>query len=185
VRDSFVVERQSEKDDRVKFAINAWQRAIDSGKKWILRLEDDVLVNRYLLHNVCSWRSPHVEPKFGLGFLSVPGLVLTDRARIAYGEKLRTPFRNWPEMHFGGGMLIRAEVLKPVLDQYEACLSLGKSLRNSCCLSKVLYAKGLRSYFHLPSIVRINLALPRGSDGKVIPESVFGTQPYEEKFRRK
>jgi hypothetical protein len=38
----------------------------------VLRLEDDVLVNRHMLHNIATWTAPH-DPRFGLGWLFDPG----------------------------------------------------------------------------------------------------------------
>jgi len=38
----------------------------------VLRLEDDVLVNRHILHNIQTWEAVH-DPRFGLGWLYDPG----------------------------------------------------------------------------------------------------------------
>jgi len=37
--------------------------------RWLLRLEDNIEVNRYLLSNLCSWEAPE-RPHFGLGRLA-------------------------------------------------------------------------------------------------------------------
>jgi hypothetical protein len=39
--------------------------------EWIVRLEDDCLVNRHLIHNVTHWEAL-AEPDFGVGWLFVP-----------------------------------------------------------------------------------------------------------------
>ena len=41
------------------------------GCKWILRLEDDIIVNRHILHNIQHWPALH-DPLFGFGTLFVP-----------------------------------------------------------------------------------------------------------------
>lgn len=47
------------------------QKALENGCEWILRLEDDIVVNRYILHNIEKWRALH-DPYFGVGLFFWP-----------------------------------------------------------------------------------------------------------------
>jgi hypothetical protein len=180
----YEVRRQPEESGCVDYFI-ATMREICGSYKWVLRIEDDTIVNRHLLHNVLTWPVPHVEPKFGMGFLSVTNPVLKDHPHIGLGEKLKTPWRNYNGMHFGGGMLWRSDLFMARLARIEACLRKWQPrFAAAVCPSSVFFEDGLRAYFHVPSIVRIDLSIPRSRDGKVVPEARFGSQPFDVKFRR-
>ena len=180
------VHRQDESHCKVHFFIHT-MRTICAMEDydWILRLEDDTLVNKHLIHNVCTWPVPHVEPKFGMGFLSVSNPVLKDTPHIAYGEKLKTPWRNYKAMHFGGGILWNRREFQKRIRRIKKCMCRHvPHLACAVCPSQVFREDGLRSYFHVPSIVKIDLSYARHVDGKVIGEGVHGTQPFDRDFRR-
>lgn len=48
-------------------------RAAEAQSRFVLVLEDDVLVNRHILYNVDTWRYKHDEKSFGAGWLYAPG----------------------------------------------------------------------------------------------------------------
>ena len=52
-----------------QFYVDALRQAVASGKRWVVRIEDDAEVNKHLLHNVLSWAALR-DPAFGMGFLS-------------------------------------------------------------------------------------------------------------------
>jgi len=53
----------------------------------VVRLEDDVLVNRHFRHNTLTWPALH-EPSFGMGWLMSPPLGIWD---VIYGKRCRNP----------------------------------------------------------------------------------------------
>jgi hypothetical protein len=178
--------RQGEDQCKVHFFISTIQEMCSSGKyDWILRLEDDTIVNKHLIHNVCTWPVPHVEPKFGMGFLSVTDPVLKDSAHVGVGEKLKTPWRKYEKgVHFGGGILWEALTLAPRINRIKGCMCRTPGhLSCAVCPSTIFFQDGLRSYWHVPSLVRIDLKIPR-HDGKVVGENIYGSQPFDAKFRR-
>jgi hypothetical protein len=182
----YAVHRQRRENDKKQFFVDT-MRMLCSRKDidWILRLEDDTLVNKHLIHNVCTWPVPHAEYKFGVGFLSVTDPILADSGRVALGENLQTRYRNCVNgVHFGGGMLWSRELFKKHFDEIAACIfGYRGQLAPAICTSKVFLKHGLRSYWHIPSIVKIDTTLPR-FDGKVVGEAVYGTQPFDPEFRR-
>ena len=182
---NYEVVRQPEGECCVNYYVRAMKRFCRD-YDWILRIEDDTIVNRHLLHNVCTWPAPHGEPKFGMGFLSVTHPVLKDAAHIGYGEKHKTPWRNYRGMHFGGGMLYKADLFRERAGKIKRCMcQWHPKFAAAVCPSAALFDDGYRAYFHLPSLVRIDLAIPRSLDGKVVDESKYGTQPFDENWRRK
>jgi hypothetical protein len=182
----YEVLRQAPSECPVEFFMGCMRDMCDRFD-WIVRIEDDTVVNEHLIHNVCTWAVPFEEPRFGMGFLSAPELALADTLHTAYGEVHATPWRKFRGMHFGGGMLWKADTFRGIADDVEACLLQWiREDRLACavCPSSVLYDRGLRAYFHLPSLVRIDLSIPRSTDGLVLDESDFGSQPFDRKFRR-
>lgn len=180
----YQVRRQTESDCCVQFFCNVMRELCET-YTWVLRIEDDVLVNRHIVHNVTTWPAPHVEPKFGMGFLSVTHPVLADKAHVGYGEKLKTPWRKHRGMHFGGGLLWKSSDFLPRIHRIQKCLCEWRPMfAAAVCPSSILFDDGLRSYFHLPSLVKIDLSIPRSRDDKLIGEAVYGTQPFDADFRR-
>lgn len=59
-------------------------RAERAGYSWILRLEDDILVNEHILHNATSWAAPR-DPRFGYGTFFTPDRWLTRPKSFALG----------------------------------------------------------------------------------------------------
>lgn len=186
-KDRYHVHRQGKEHEKVTFFIETMRSiCADPKNKWILRLEDDTIVNRFLVHNTCRWAAPHKEPHFGMGFLSVPNPVLSDKSRLGRGEVLGTPWRkNEGGMHFGGGILWKSSIFSAAMADVENCLRRHlPNLACAVCPSSVFFKKGLRSYFHVPSLVKIDLTLPRHLDGKSPGEAFYGTQPFSENYKR-
>ena len=185
-RNRYGVHRQREENDKIQFFIDVMRLACSrKGVKWVVRIEDDTVVNKHLIHNICTWPAPHVEANFGMGFLSVPTLALEDTAHVEYGEVQKTPWRNYElGMHFGGGVLYNAKLFSDHVVKIRECMETHRpGLASSICPSQVFFEQGLRSYFHVPSLVKIDLTIPR-YDGKVVGESVYGPQPFDPEFKR-
>jgi len=151
---------------------------------WMLRLEDDVLVNRHLLHNVCRWNAVH-HPLFGAGWLSVTGGIVADRRNC----KRRGPHltREYHGCFFAGGVLVRTSFLRSALPVIDSRLrELGRKggpLGSFAPGSSVAYAaweSGKRVFFHYkPSLVFIDMTVPNWANNR----KSHVAQPFSETWR--
>lgn len=107
-----------------------------------IRLEDDCIVNKYLLHNVLSWEDIE-ETDFGVGWLFSP-----------------IPFAGrWPRAEFSGaiGLVFRTEHLPELVQQVEQWYEenpskIGKG-HDDLAISHAVWRAGRRIYVHDPSLV--------------------------------
>lgn len=144
--------------DRIDFYIQTLRR-LRTEAAFLLRLEDDILVNRHIIHNVLRWRG-FDEPSFGAGWLSVPSNYALDTNHIDRGPH-GTLYRNYKEMNFGGGVIVPSARLDDAL-----LLSVEKHMKSMPAnnftpvrsLSNTMWWRGLRAYFHYPpSLVFMDL----------------------------
>lgn len=73
----------------VEHFLNVLRAMRDSDSDLVLRLEDDALVNRHLLHNLTTWPAIH-RPDFGAGWAMSPPLSVLD---WIYRKRVDNPSR--------------------------------------------------------------------------------------------
>lgn len=184
VENGFEVMRQPPGVDRDVFYVETLADLADrEDVEWMLRVEDDAVVNRHLLYNACTWEAVN-DPLFGAGWLSVTNDMLADQAHCGLVRGHRT--REYHEAHFAGGVLMRTSILRELLPSIEQRLGEGdpdrpgKRFAPGCALSNAVWRAGLRVFYHLPSIVAIDLNLPTYHGGS----QCFWLQPFDANWRR-
>jgi hypothetical protein len=171
---------QPEGADKDEFYIETLTRiAHDPDVQWMVRLEDDVVVNRNLIHNVSRWDCVR-EPLFGAGWLSVTNDLLADKNTCR-----RTPrgnrYREYRECHFSGGVLMSTETLRAALPLIPGRLSEEREgFACGCAPSNAAWRMGKRVFFHEPPIVAIDMTIP--PHGKGYGGAIW-SQPYSETWR--
>lgn len=140
-----------------QFYVDALRQAQASGKAIVVRLEDDVDVNRHLLRNVLAWPALR-EPAFGMGFLSNSNGYTPPFARTASGafRALR------PDLSAALGQVWRADGLAEFIAHLEQhqhhrdALSTVKRINYDHVMSRTCTELGRGVYVHFPALVREN-----------------------------
>ncbi len=128
------------------------QTMYDSGAEYCLRLEDDILVNRHVLHNLSTW--PALEDRdFGAGWLFCTKPLLDDRLRVRRSRGSGTPYRACKEMFAALGVLFRRNMIPEVLRRL-------KGPAQDIGLSTAVWKSGKRCFFHVPALVENRVELP-------------------------
>lgn len=138
------------------------KRMSEATTEYVIRLEDDALVNRHILHNVLSWPAVQ-DPEFGGGWLFVPhGLMgpswFSAHRMTKNGEMYRTKF----PLHSSVGYMFKTETLPKIIEAMHTydddkrynggMMDFGVSL----AIEKL----GLKLFLHVPSLVEHNLKIP-------------------------
>lgn len=126
-----------------------------SGRPYALRLEDDVIVNQHILHNLTTWPALS-ESNFGAAWAYVPACLLFDMARLGYGPKTRASFRwNGPELGGSLGVFFRTADLPAIIE----CMEQHQGLAQDWSMSMAVYELGKVVYFAKPSLIEHNVAM--------------------------
>ena len=177
--------RQPEGEDRDRFFLRTLQQIGQSGETFMLRLEDDVVVNRFLRHNVSTWKVLQ-DPAFGIGFLStcerVQGLVKCKPTADPNTMSFRAH-----GYHFGGGYIVRMSAIMRNLHRISEILTYIKKLNGrfgpTTAIADAIVDDGRwNMYVHVPSLVKVDVSQPSHQLGNVSKR--YGEQPYSEQFRR-
>jgi hypothetical protein len=126
----------------------------DTGAELVLRFEDDVLVNRHILHNIRTW--PALEdPRFGMGWLfdpaSMTGARMPHRTR---GRKHGADYWSTEILPFSQAVLMRSadidELIKHSMHYYKTRASYDGE--QDLALSYAALAMGKQIAVHSPSL---------------------------------
>lgn len=129
----------------------------DCGADYVIRLEDDVFVNKHILENVRRWPALQ-EPDFGAGWLFTPSGVMgpswySCHRMTKSGEMWRSklPMHSSVAYMFPTKLLPRViEELRKVEKEYEgALMDLGVSM--------AVHKAGHKCFLHQPSLVEHNV----------------------------
>lgn len=177
--------------------LDGWRRVAKAaaGCSHVLRLEDDVLVNRHLRHNLERWAALD-EPNFGAGWLYCHEGVRDDLRNDGGGRAwARGPlsgdlFRLVPRLHGAQGVLLPARNLDRIIARAEM---LTAELLDAPCgpddpalinfdisLSSAVWATGTRVYLHEPALVG-DVPDVESASGNVRPG---GSSRFSPDFRR-
>ena len=131
----------------------------DSGADFALRLEDDVIVNRHILHNLSSW-SALDDPLFGAGWLFVPEAALSVHFKTSRGIKYRALAEMWAAL----AVVLPVKYVPACLDE----LARSEKPDQDLILSRAVWRLGKRCFFHEPSLAE-NRDPPTAFGTKYLP----------------
>lgn len=133
-----------------------WIRLAEEAKKrgcdWMLRLEDDIVVNRHIRYNVLKWPALR-EQVFGYGTLfcidSWPPSIFHKYSPNLY--TLRTP-------HIAGaqGQVLPTSKVPEIIEKTLETKDLPVSFDSS--ISSAVSALGLENFVHIPALVNVSEA---------------------------
>ena len=127
----------------------------------ILRLEDDILVNQHILHNVCKWRAVQSN-KFGIGTLFVPDYWLKRPELYMRDPQTGLNFRNVKDVEGAQAQLVATDTIEELLDG----VPFARRDKGLCekhhqpsfdwALSRAAWTLGLRVFVHNPALVDLH-----------------------------
>lgn len=159
VGDDFTVLEHPEEQDKRAFFRHVLETMADSGADYAIRIEDDAIVNRYILHNFSTWPAIN-DPLFGAGWLFVPEAALSIHFKTSRSVKYRTLSDMW-------AALVVAIPVKHV----PACLNeldQSEKVDQDLILSRAIWRLGKRCFFHEPSLAE-NRDPPTAFGTKYLP----------------
>lgn len=134
---------------------------------WMLRLEDDIVVNKHIVHNVSSWPALN-DPFFGIGTLFYPNY--WERIPWAFKKSKHSGeiFRDSKSVEGAQGQLIRADRVHELIPLTRKARA--QKLRNkptdvsfdwsisraAFLLGHTTYGAPLRTFVHEPSLVDVH-----------------------------
>ena len=176
----WTVERQPDDcKNRIDFLLSTWEKyAARDDLDYIIRVEDDVLVNKHIVHNATTWEAVHDEPLFGMGLLSVADGIMHDRQRLRQGVT-GAIYRATADIHFSGANLFRMDTLRKILPIMHTVRKQWEG-SNDFVMSAATFEAGLLTFLHEPSLAMSGI-LPSsiGSD-----ESVGTSEYFDVEFCR-
>lgn len=172
VRDSDVVlyevRRQPEGANPQEFFFQSWVEAAENAKAngfpFVLRLEDDVLVNAHIAHNLTLWGATR-EADFGAAWLSTPeGIVgeLASCPKISFGPVSGAIRREDPAIHAALGVALPThlvpEIIRRARGMPDAIWALDSSdgqlhINFDVVISQAIWEMKKRVYMHFPLLV--------------------------------
>jgi len=175
--------RQPRTQDRDSFYLSVLRKFIASDKRFMLRLEDDVIVNRYIMHNTSTWEAIN-DKLFGIGFLSTSER-MHKVLRPTSCKYANTLYYNKIGNHFGGGWIVERSALESVMPDVEAILQAVKDSGGfgpTTSVADAMCRTGHRCFLHDPALVKIDLSIPSHRFGTATNR--YGEQPFDPEFRR-
>jgi hypothetical protein len=144
-----------------------WEKTIDwwlerwlkmsKGSDWVLRLEDDIVVGRYIGHNLTTWPAIK-EPDFGMGLGFVFDGVVRDLGGVEFlpNKVVRAKARS-----FSGGQaqLMPSHLIPGLVDWISHHRNVDGIIQDAnpvwfdTGITAALSALGYRTYLHVPSVV--------------------------------
>jgi hypothetical protein len=137
-------------------------RQAASMSKWFIRLENDVVVNRNLCHNVCNWSATE-EPDFGLGLLFGNWTLFNGAARLNLSRnKNGNLSRKTRWIEGAQAQLFKSSTVERILSNYaknKRELQLAPWYTEDRCMPDFWVSTGvfeacLATYIHTPSLVQ-------------------------------
>jgi hypothetical protein len=132
--------------------LNVLELAANAPTDWVLRLEDDVAVNRHILHNLWTWPALQ-DPRFGAGWLfDAGGTTRTVHDRMY--QRVGTDRWHRGKLHCCQGVLLRrsdAAVLRERCSEWFGRVP-GR-LSQDLALSESVTALGKEICIHAPPLV--------------------------------
>lgn len=138
-------------------------RWLDMSKRadWVLRLEDDIVVGKFIGHNFATWPAIN-ESDFGMGLGFVFDSTVRDNCGIEFLSNgvVRAKAKGFAA---GQAQLMRSDVIQELVPKLQDVLTSDKlppgyhpesPVWFDVGITEQLYRLGYRTYLHIPSIVR-------------------------------
>lgn len=166
------------------------------GCNYLLRLEDDVVVNEHILHNLRTWPALQ-HPRFGFGTLFVPNYWAKHPQH--YKQEKDCTYRNLIDIEGAQGQFVRADSFVSILDGAQRAREqrgLGKPQHGPSfdwALSRSAWQLGLRVFVHSPALVnihegslesKIDEQQNRGGAASPKHSHYWGNEAFSEDYRR-
>lgn len=133
---------------------------------YVIRFEDDVLVNRHILHNVVTWPAL-ADPLFGAGWLFVPEIAFGVAKHVRSSRGIK--YRNTPEMWAALAIVLPTKLVPLCLDELKQTVKADQDL----VISRAVWKAGKRCFFHEPVLAEnrdpvsaVGTRYPRGTTKK-------------------
>jgi hypothetical protein len=146
-----------------KWWVEQWEeagkKATGRGAALVLRLEDDVVVNRHLEHNVSSWPAVRL-PDFGVGSLFLEDSLIARLAPFEVDTQTGAMRTHLDRLAFGQAQVVPAEqcglFARTAFAATEALRRAGTASESEfdCGLTRAAHDYGKRTYLHVPSLVQ-------------------------------
>jgi hypothetical protein len=125
-----------------------------SDKEWGLRLEDDVIVNRHLLHNICAWDAL-TEPTFGAGWLYHSGALSTVRTAMGRTDRGNW-FRDAPDLVGCLGVVFYVPMIPFIVMGLRRFWKATDGAQDKS-MTRAVWSRSLRVFVHEPPLVEHNV----------------------------
>lgn len=128
-----------------------------SGKPWGIWLEDDVLLNEQILHNLARWEATRKD-NFGVGWLFLPFGTSRDGNRLGRdgGELYRRLEKGF--MHVSVAVLFRSDLCNEIADRITVIDPCG--VKFDLSVSEAVLDMERRCYLHEPSLAEHRIDIP-------------------------
>lgn len=139
--------------------VEAAQRAAERGASFVLRLEDDIVVGRHLVHNVLSWPALGL-PDFGVGILFLDDSMIAQLSAMEIESQTGAMRTRLDHSAFAQAQIVPTELCEPLANgSRRATEALRRSrvatdLDFDCGFTHVAHHLGKRTYLHVPSLVQ-------------------------------
>jgi hypothetical protein len=141
------------------FFLDVLRTMASSSAEYVVRLEDDVVVNKHLIPNLLSWGALS-EPNFGCGWLFVPDGVLRDGQRLGHSPR-GWPFRKNRLLHCAQGVVLPTRIVGELVPLVERFLRTAPgSAQQDLSLSAAVWDSRRRVYLHDPPLVEHRIQTP-------------------------
>lgn len=150
--------------------LKAAKLAEEQDCQWILRLEDDIIVNRHIRHNVLTWPALR-DPDFGLGTVFWMDYWDKDPEIFKTSEHSGEDYRDTPDVEGAQGQVLKTTMVPDLIEaSKQAIIDRGfpKHVSFDWSLSRGAHQLGLqiqersgvpfRTFVHYPSLVNITEA---------------------------
>lgn len=150
------------------FFVQLLKQMAESSADYVVRLEDDVVVNRHLVKNILSWGALS-EKNFGCGWLFVPDGVLRDGQRIGHSAS-GWAFRKNRLLHCAQGIVVPTRLLPQLIPLVERFLATAPgNAQQDLSFSAAVWDSRRRVYLADPPLVEHRIHTP----------STLGHQPTQ------
>lgn len=147
----YLMEQGAQTDPRDHF-LDVMHAMSQSSTEWVLRLEDDVIVNRHIIKNITDWPAKQQE-SFGAGWLFDAGGTTRNTHDRIYGRVGRDKWHSG-QLHCCQAVLLRT-VDVPLLKTYcKAWFDANPGvLAQDIALSRAVAVMGKKICIHAPPLV--------------------------------
>lgn len=165
------------------------EQAKASGCRYVLRLEDDIVVNRHIRHNVLTWPALQ-QDDFGYGTLFCPDYWGFGGALLQIDKDLTA--RRGDLSEGAQGQVLKTEhILETIQQTDEARNRDGQivPLSFDWSVSRAAAQLGRTSYVHLPALVNVTEISLRSSLSRHLPTDTsethcWGTKQFSPRWKR-